>query len=703
MRLLHYLQRALSMPPQVTLQKAWRKIGNRWTESRERKKDVSFPTYHLSADHRARLLVPRRLDMTRILGLLPERVVQEKSRRILAREFDLLGSGPALVKYGTACPGLEGNRFEPGPTVTADSEGRWLQGRVNGKNLPESRRIWGLIEQNYEPIDWQMDFKSGYRWKENVLSRDIVYGQTPGADVKVPWELARMQHLPLLAWASGLACLEGRKGFEDPAAYVREYRNQILDFIALNPPRYGVNWVCTMDVAIRVANWLLAYDLFLSIGTRFDEEFEKSLARSVHEHAHHIFHHLEWDPLLRSNHYLADIAGLLWAAVHLPEGKEAAHWSSFVAGELAKEVSSQFHAEGSNFEASTSYHRLSAEMVVYATALYLGGEGADLKNFPADYWSRFQRMPQFTCDASLSNGRVAQMGDNDSGRFFKLIPVEDHSLDHRHLVAAFNGLLDKGEFSAFAKGFEAETEVIRQLAGGKTVPDGPAPVSAQGWTAYPEFGLYRRRKGEWDLAVRCGSVGQKGNGGHAHNDQLSFELAVNGVSLIVDPGTYVYTPLPEERNRFRSTGAHNTLAVEGLEQNSWEPGTAGLFRMSDASKAKAVQFDNRAFVGEHTGFGVVTRRTLNLKEGKLEGIDECGHPGPKAIHFHLAPGCQVQLYPPQEARVSLGSAYVKMSSEDGRWEMDKGFYSKAYGEKEPASVLVLRSSAPRVEWKIQAL
>ena len=38
----------------------------------------------------------------------------------------------------------------------------------------------------------------------------------------------------------------------------------------------------------------------------------------------------------------------------------------------------------------------------------------------------------------------------------------------------------------------------------------------------------------------CLAVGQDGNGGHAHNDQLSIELNVDGEDWIADPGTYLY-------------------------------------------------------------------------------------------------------------------------------------------------------------------
>ena len=65
------------------------------------------------------------------------------------------------------------------------------------------------------------------------------------------------------------------KEISDPDVYVKEFRNQILDFIASNPPRFGTNWFSTMDVGIRVSNWLVAYDLFKAFGVSFDPEFER--------------------------------------------------------------------------------------------------------------------------------------------------------------------------------------------------------------------------------------------------------------------------------------------------------------------------------------------------------------------------------------------------------------------------------------------
>jgi len=701
MSLLGKFKRALTMPPHVVLGKVVTKVVTRRREERERKRDSLHPTYAPASPKGRRELTPRILDLSKALTLLPAQAVLEKSRRILAHEFDLLGSGWVQVKHGLRCAGLEGALFAPGERVNADSEGRWLLHRINEKNLPESRRIWDLIEQNYEPIDWQLDFKSGYRWSEATMSRDIAYGSVRGQDVKVPWELARMQHLPALAWAYGLS-QQKSAGFGDPAVYTREFRNQILDFIATNPPRYGVNWSCTMDVGIRIANWVLAYDLFRSLGATFDPPFEESLARSVYEHALHIRHHLEWDPLLRSNHYLADIAGLIFATFHLQGDPETAPWIDFAAKELEKEVESQFHQDGSNFEASTSYHRLSTEMALYASSLFWGDgpRAAKRGGLVEALWNGLKKAGEFTRTFIRPDGRMVQTGDNDSGRFFKVVPLEENSLDHRHLLAALDGLFDRVEFKSASQGFEAEGELVRQLARGAEIRTGGLRSKVSFSEMFPDFGLYRLIRNPWWLCVRCGSVGQKGNGGHAHNDQLSFELCVDGKACLVDPGTYVYTPLPGQRNKFRSTAMHNTLSLNGLEQNPFGP---ELFRLKDKARAKVIEFKDGLFIGEHKGFGPVHRRTLRLEAEGLTGLDECRGKGIKAIYFHAAPGWEAQVLPDGRSRLTQGPNAVQLTSGDGQWSVEEGLYSSEYGKNQPAQVLVLKSEADKITWKIQVV
>ena len=58
-------------------------------------------------------------------------------------------------------------------------------------------------------------------------------------------------------------------------------------------------------------------------------------------------------------------------AAYLPCTPKTDAWLAFAVRELINEVEFQFAPDGTHREASTSYHRLTAEMVVYATALVL--------------------------------------------------------------------------------------------------------------------------------------------------------------------------------------------------------------------------------------------------------------------------------------------------------------------------------------------
>ena len=92
-----------------------------------------------------------------------------------------------------------------------------------------------------------------------------------------------------------------------------------------------------------------------------------------------------------------------------------------------------------------------------------------------------------------------------------------------------------------------------------------------------------------------GPVGQDGNGGHAHNDQLALELCIDGVDLIADPGSYVYTPLPDVRNAYRSSLAHFGPRLGGGEPRSLD---LGLFRLGPGPEARCRYWGPRGFAGE---------------------------------------------------------------------------------------------------------
>lgn len=449
-------------------------------------------------------------------------LVGQQAEHSLDHYFDLLGSGPNVVVHGMKCRGIEGVSYAMSRPIEIDLSGRWLEGRINRANLGEAKRIWQLVDESYTPIDWQLDFKSGYLWREDAWHRDIRFGHLTGVDVKVPWELSRMQHLPTLALACHFAD-SGLVGFKDSSVYAQEFRNQVLDFIATNPPGFGVNWACAMDVAIRAANLLVARDIVVASGAKFDEAFEAVFAASIFAHARFIAANLEWSPQVRGNHYLADIVGLLFAAAYLPSSDEVDAWLAFAVQELLTEVAYQFHEDGSNFEASVCYHRLSAEMVLWAFALLadlpreklavlqraqrhrslprLRAEALPMHAVPwgtratpvPDWcWVRLAKIAAFTQAMTRPDGLVVQFGDNDSGRFIMLGSGEQlhagndpaapaWSLDHGALVAGIWAILGGVQDSSSVPD-DPGARILRTLAGFDDDPD-PVRVMSLGCNA----------------------------------------------------------------------------------------------------------------------------------------------------------------------------------------------------------------------------
>ncbi|MEH7222012.1 heparinase II/III family protein, partial [Bacillus toyonensis] len=135
--------------------------------------------------------------------------------------------------------------------------------------------------------------------------------------------------------------------------------------------------------------------------------------------------------------------------------------------------------------------------------------------------------------------------------------------------------------------------------------------------AYPDFGMYIFKSPDFYLAIRCGKLGTNGKGSHDHNDQLSIELVIDGENIIKDPGTYLYTPIPEKRNLFRSTKAHFTIQLGDIEQNNFYDGLSGLFSLENNTNSQCLEFKNNSFVGCHSGYGQKVYRKIEIFDKRV--------------------------------------------------------------------------------------
>ena len=105
---------------------------------------------------------------------------------------------------------------------------------------------------NLQP-DWSQDFVSGYRWP-NSYFRDLDLndlGRT--SDVKVPWELSRMQWLIPVGQHY---LISGDEACADFTAAM------IANWITQNPYGRGVNWGIAMEAAMRIITWSWFFHVF---------------------------------------------------------------------------------------------------------------------------------------------------------------------------------------------------------------------------------------------------------------------------------------------------------------------------------------------------------------------------------------------------------------------------------------------------------
>ena len=611
--------------------------------------------------------------------------------------FDLLGSGKTKVSYSSNPKGVENHKYLE---KIEDREHREIKAKIDNM----VNRLWPEqgkeANAGYVPIDWHRDFKSGFRWDKTVWFKNIEYGNTPGADIKVPWEISRCQHLITLGQAYALTGDE---------KYSKEYVYQLIDWIENNKVQFGANWRCTMDVSIRAANWVISMAYFKD-SIFLTREFKFYLIKNIYCHGKHIMDNLEFGSIT-SNHYLSDIAGLFFIALLLKKHHIGKKWLKFSIAELKSEMKKQVYDDGVDFEASTCYHRLVLELFFYPVFYYIKGlqgrsnetpKNTGEKYFGKDFISKLYGLFDFIIYALKPDGRIPQIGDNDNGRF--LIFGNSEVLDLRYLLTFAAIFFEDPKFKIEEHGFSRESLWVFGQKGSRAwdTLEGSS-LSGIGSRAFKDSGFYIMRNKKDYLIVSCGPNGQKGNGGHAHNDKLGFELMSDGESIIIDPGTYVYTPAPEWRNKLRSTAFHNTIAVDSHEQNRFKEND--LFSLENDARVSVNSWKSASgydFLDmEHYGYKrlkdpvVHRRQILYDRTDKLWLIKDILSGNQKhsfALYFHILCGMAVKIDNKSliaNIRSGKGNDFyiIPYKTDSLDLMIREGSYSSGYGNKERSKII----------------
>lgn len=544
-------------------------------------------------------------------------------------------------------------------------------------------------------LDWRLDPTTGERYRRGFSHwRWDPYRMRRGnADMKGPWELTRLQHfapLGLAWWATG-----------DPR-FARLYRDTVSDFLRRNPPGIGVQWSCTMDVALRAVGMLVGLSFFRAspaLSVRWWDRFLKGMV----DHARFIVANLEYGTvdhrLIASNHQVANLLGLYWIALCFPALDAGSVWRGIAEDGLEREIRRQMLADGGNVESSVPYHVLTLEMFLsaYALSLHHGvalSPGYRERLVAAFDWLRCVRQP---------GGRLPQVGDADSGRAHQLGDYGRRRYESAdHLLAAAAAVLQCPALADDVPRSCLMEAMLWEVSAGE--PATPKPLEPASLLA--DSGLAVLRAGPSYLLMSNGPVGTFGVGNHKHNDQLAIEWVVGRVPLLVDGGSYIYSADPAARNRFRSVTTHNTVAVDGEEQNHVQP--EWLFRMFQTGdcgfSACTQEAETIVLEGWHEAYTRLDppvrhrrRVTLSRQDGTVRIDDrlENGAHHKLCWHFLVHPDIAVAIDGRSVWLSREGAALgeLRLGDPGPEWRCEPGWYSPCYGRRQPTAALLIEPAA----------
>jgi hypothetical protein len=573
------------------------------------------------------------------------RATTAAAERIVGHEFDLLGSRPFTPRDPDRAAGISG----------------------------------------YQPIDWYLDPIKGLRFPRGLRIADFnLETMRPGlADIKLPWELGRCQHWPVLGQAFQLT--------GDPR-FAHEIAHQLEDFLEANPVGAAVNWSCTMDVALRAANWALALDQIAS--APLPDSFWPVAYEALFDHGVFITRHLENAYEVTSNHFLSNVVGLFYVAAAFEDLPLGASWDAQCRGWLTRELDVQVLADGTDYESSVPYHRLVTELFLGAARL-AEHRGAP---FAAVLLERIGTMVEFLASAIRPDGLMPQVGDADDGRLHVFTEYGTwNPQDASHLFGPAACMFNRGDWLALGGSSGAWESLWWGLDPSRV--DRAAVPGAAPLRHFPNAGITVMRHDRDYLLVTNGAVGTAGFGNHKHNDLLGFEFHVDGAPLVVDAGSYVYTSDPDARNLFRSTSWHNTVMVDRQEQNEFKP--EWLFRMFERATPEHLEVADRGdtlhYRGRHNGYrrlpAPVTHErafTWQLASRALEIADLFEGDGRHSIawHFHFAPGVVVVLAGAGAIDLQTPTVWLRMTHPpDLEARAVEAWYSPSYGVRVPCTAV----------------
>jgi len=556
-----------------------------------------------------------------------------------------------------------------------------------------------------QPPRWNRDPKTG-------IEAPLVFGKTLDyrnpdivGDIKYLWEPNRHLHIVTLAQAYAMS---------GDDKYFHKLAEQLDSWLHCCPHRQGPNWASSLEAALRLINWSIAWQL---VGGVHCKKFETShyaelrlrWLRSVYQHAEFI---RGWLSLHSSanNHLIGEAAGLFIAGLCWPHWRRSGTWVDTGKRILEREVLAQNAPDGVNREQAVSYQRFVLDFLILCM---LAGK-ANGQCFPADYESRIESMLDYLASIMDAGGNMPQFGDADDGHVARL-SQDGGFCPYRSLLATGAILFGRGDFKLKAGPLDDKTrwlvgakadEQYRQLDAEKT----RLPLRQ----TFPEGGYYVLgcdfdTPNEIRLVADAGPLGYRSIAAHGHADALSFTLSVGGREIFIDPGTYAYHTQIAWRQYFRGSSAHNTVRIDGLDQSVQGGNFIWLKKAKAGCSLWLSSAEKDSFEGWHDGYmrlgdPVKHRRLIELDKAArrllIEDTLEMAEDHDVELFFHCHEDCSVSAmddgFVLTRAETALRlilpqAANAKSQVYRGSLAPMSGWVSRAFDTRTPTSTIAWRA------------
>lgn len=402
-------------------------------------------------------------------------------------------------------------------------------------------------------------------------------------------------------------------------------------------------------ISLRLINWLIVIDVLDEIVE--NKKLYDRLVDSIYLQYDYLKQHQEKH--LLGNHYFENLKCILVCASCFGEDRELIKYKR----EFLKQCEEQILSDGMHFERSFMYHKIILEAIMRVMVV--------IKNNDKD--------ALFVKKLTEIANKMYSVMVGFEGNIERTLLFNDAGNNVAKPAAAFKRAC--GSIGIFEKNGSSE----------KCLQDA-------GYYRYEGF-IHEKedRISRVSLFVDGGVIGPTYMPGHGQCDCLSYELFVNGEPVIVNSGTYQYQD--ELRQYFRSTAAHNTFLINGVEQSQcW-----GEHRVAKRIRSIKIEEKDSNFIGRYRDWkGNIAKRCIQWSPCMINISDECINRECVEIKsmIHIAPEWEAEKVSRNRVTVfnkKLGSCfYILVEGGNEICIEGKKPYAKDFGYLEYVDVLAIK-------------